>query len=75
MLESGHVGAIRLELIPANQQRPATLIVHDNGIGLTEDDVHEFLATIGQSSQREDLNWQDFIGHFGIGLLSGLYGF
>lgn len=47
----------------------------DNGIGLTQDDVHQFLATIGSSSKRKDSNKAfhkntDIIGQFGIGLLS-----
>ena len=37
---------------------------------LTVEEVHAFLATIGQSSKRESLNRDDFIGQFGIGLLS-----
>lgn len=47
--------------------------VADNGIGLTEAQVHEFLATIGRSSKRDDLGFArgDFLGQFGIGLLSG----
>ncbi|MFJ2240943.1 HSP90 family protein [Streptomyces sp. NPDC087859] len=47
--------------------------VEDDGVGLTEDDVHTFLATIGRSSKRaEKIAEQraDFIGQFGIGLLS-----
>lgn len=47
--------------------------VEDDGVGLTEADVHTFLATIGRSSKRtEQLAEQrgDFIGQFGIGLLS-----
>lgn len=51
----------------------ATLIVEDNGIGLNEAEVHEFLAMIGQSSKRGDdflSNNDSFIGRFGIGLLS-----
>lgn len=47
----------------------------DTGIGLTEDDVHQFLATIGSSSKRKESNAafhanKDIIGQFGIGLLS-----
>jgi molecular chaperone HtpG len=44
----------------------------DTGLGLTEEQVHQFLATIGQSSKRDDLGFarHDFIGQFGIGLLS-----
>lgn len=52
----------------------ATLMIEDNGIGLTEADIHEFLAMIGQSSKRGDglepLQDSGFIGRFGIGLLS-----
>ena len=51
--------------------------VEDSGVGLTEADVHTFLATIGRSSKRAedgglDLSAarQDFIGQFGIGLLA-----
>ncbi|GAA2277981.1 HSP90 family protein [Streptomyces hawaiiensis] len=47
--------------------------VEDDGVGLTEVDVHGFLATIGRSSKRADRIAEqrgDFIGQFGIGLLS-----
>ncbi|MFI0353168.1 HSP90 family protein [Actinomadura sp. 9N407] len=48
------------------------LRVHDPGIGLTEEQVHELLATIGRSSKRDELGFSrsDFLGQFGIGLLS-----
>lgn len=42
----------------------------DNGIGLTEEEIHTFLAVIGKSSKRDNLRQQGFIGQFGIGLLS-----
>ncbi|MDT0401379.1 HSP90 family protein [Streptomyces edwardsiae] len=51
----------------------ARVRVEDDGVGLTEADVHTFLATIGRSSKRaEKIAEQraDFIGQFGIGLLS-----
>ncbi|GAA4618746.1 HSP90 family protein [Actinoallomurus liliacearum] len=50
----------------------AELRVHDDGIGLTETEVHELLATIGRSSKRDELGLarHDFLGQFGIGLLS-----
>ncbi|MCE9529097.1 MAG: ATP-binding protein, partial [Planctomycetales bacterium] len=70
-LEPEHVGSVLLEVMPAGKNNPPTLMVQDDGIGLTEAEVHEFLATIGQSSKREALNRDDFIGQFGIGLLSG----
>lgn len=44
----------------------------DTGIGLTEEEMHRFLAVIGESSKRGV--WvgqaQDYIGQFGIGLLA-----
>jgi hypothetical protein len=48
------------------------LAIHDNGVGLTEPEVHELLATIGRSSKRDDLGFarHEFLGQFGIGLLS-----
>lgn len=62
---------ITFELI-GNEVGSRTLCISDNGIGLTEDEVHRFLATIGHSSKRESLDalGNDFIGRFGIGLLS-----
>jgi molecular chaperone HtpG len=49
-----------------------TLRVHDTGIGLTEAQVHDLLATIGRSSKRDELGFarHEFLGQFGIGLLS-----
>lgn len=70
-VEPDHSGAISLEIVRPSEDQPATMIATDNGIGLTEDEVHQFLATIGQSSKRENLERRNFIGQFGIGLLSG----
>jgi molecular chaperone HtpG len=49
-----------------------SLTISDSGIGLTETQVHELLATIGRSSKRDDLGFarHEFLGQFGIGLLS-----
>ncbi|WP_062433097.1 HSP90 family protein [Herbidospora daliensis] len=60
-------GRIRVEV------GPGTIRVHDTGIGLTEDEVHTLLATIGRSSKRDELGFarHEFLGQFGIGLLSG----
>ncbi|MDV6375022.1 HSP90 family protein [Deinococcus arenicola] len=44
-----------------------TLTFADNGVGLTPDDIHTFLATIGRSSKRGNI---ELIGQFGIGLLA-----
>ena len=52
----------------------AALTVADTGVGLTEEEVHAFLATIGRSSKRDEdgiaAQRADFIGQFGIGLLA-----
>lgn len=69
-------GRVNIEVVPAatapGKMSPATIICEDNGVGLTEEEVHRFLATIGESSKRGDLGQarSDFIGQFGIGLLS-----
>lgn len=52
-----------------------TLVVEDPGVGLTEADVHTFLATIGRSSKRDQVAGveaarREFLGQFGIGLLA-----
>jgi molecular chaperone HtpG len=70
--EPDHGGEITLEVVAPRNNRPATLAFSDNGVGLTEEEIHRFLATIGQSSKGADF-WErpgDFIGQFGIGLLS-----
>ncbi|OWA33275.1 HSP90 family protein [Saccharibacillus sp. O16] len=70
-LDPAHRGEVTVEL--AGSGAGATLLMQDNGIGLTEEDVHEFLAMIGHSSKRngtELLGETSFIGRFGIGLLS-----
>lgn len=59
----------RLDLFFEGNNR---LIFQDNGVGLTEQDVHQFLSVIGQSSKRGSLVDKDLIGKFGIGLLSCL---
>jgi molecular chaperone HtpG len=47
------------------------LRIEDQGIGLTEDEAHRFLATIGSSSKRDFMGArQEFLGQFGIGLLA-----
>ncbi|GHG69169.1 HSP90 family protein [Comamonas sp. JC664] len=72
LLEPGHAGTVHLELMEKQDGSPPTLLFTDDGVGLTEDEIHRFLATIGESSKREALEARrnDFIGQFGIGLLS-----
>lgn len=70
LAELGAPGDIWFE--PAERTGDGTLRIHDTGIGLTEEQVHELLATIGRSSKRDDLGFarHEFLGQFGIGLLS-----
>lgn len=59
---------IEIEVIKGEQ-----IIFRDNGTGLNEEEIHKFLAVIGQSSKYDIKNSQsngDYIGRFGIGLLS-----
>src|SRR5262249_27210423 len=72
LLQPDFRGEITLELVAQRGGRPPTLVFGDNGIGLTEAEIHRFLATIGQTSKSAEF-WErpcDFIGQFGIGLLS-----
>lgn len=70
-IDPDFAGQIDLELTTA-PARPPTLTFSDNGIGLTEAEVHQFLAVIGESSKRGQLGERptDFLGQFGIGLLA-----
>ena len=60
----GFTGQVSIHL--TDEERP-TLTFEDNGIGLTEEEVRLFLSNIGASTKRDS---DDFIGQFGIGLLS-----
>ena len=60
-------------------KKAQTIVIADNGMGMTEEGLHQNLSTIGESFtriQREQLREQDaheaalLIGQFGIGLLS-----
>jgi molecular chaperone HtpG len=73
-------GRVTIELTTGDGQTPPTISVSDNGIGLTEAEVHMFLSTVGGSSKRDmsqihasdeiDTRRGTFLGRFGIGLLS-----
>jgi molecular chaperone HtpG len=69
-IEPSAPGVVHIE--PIELTGDGTLRVHDTGIGLTEAQVHELLATIGRSSKRDELGFarHEFLGQFGIGLLS-----
>lgn len=72
-LEPNYKGRISIEVTEAEDGGPLRLTVEDDGIGVLEEEVHQFLATIGASTKRSDLERQrnsDFLGQFGIGLLS-----
>lgn len=61
-------GKIHISLDEGRKMR-----IYDNGAGLNEQEIHRFLAVIGQSSKTELVNGaipEDYIGRFGIGLLS-----
>lgn len=61
-------GLVTLEIKEGRQ-----LVFTDNGQGLSEKEIHRFLAVIGESSKRNPENGliqTDYIGRFGIGLLS-----
>jgi molecular chaperone HtpG len=66
-----HEGEVVVEVFDSNKV-PKTLIFEDNGIGLTEDEIHKFLAVIGQSSKNGEIgiDTSSFIGKFGIGILA-----
>ncbi len=70
-LESGEERDYRIQLTgdPDN----GTLIVQDNGSGLTQDEIIEFLATIGTGYSRllrDKTGTEEVIGYFGLGFLS-----
>lgn len=61
-----------IRITPADVGGDGTFRIEDDGIGLSAAEVVEFLSTVGGSSKRDlfELRNQDFLGHFGIGLLS-----
>jgi molecular chaperone HtpG len=65
-LESGAPAYVRVDC------QGDRLTISDTGIGLTEEQVHELLATIGRSGKRDEFGFarHEFLGQFGIGLLS-----
>jgi molecular chaperone HtpG len=71
-LEPDHEGAMTITVTTADDGETPWLTFRDNGIGLTEDEIHTFLATIGQTSKRNRELWEatDFLGQFGFGLLA-----
>ncbi len=64
-IDESFEGSIRVFL-----NEDGSMIFEDNGIGLKEDEIHRVLTVIGESSKRGELDSRDYIGRFGIGLLS-----
>ncbi|RSM86007.1 HSP90 family protein [Kibdelosporangium aridum] len=65
-------GPAWIAIEPAERTGDGTLRISDSGVGLTEDEVHTLLSTLGRTSKRDELGFarQDFLGQFGVGLLS-----
>lgn len=64
-------GGGRIRITPLTAQT-GEFVLRDDGVGLTAAEVADLLATVGRSSKRDifDLPRSDFLGQFGIGLLS-----
>lgn len=64
-------GGSRIRITPLTAQS-GEFVLRDDGVGLTAAEVADLLATVGRSSKRDifDLPRSDFLGQFGIGLLS-----
>lgn len=61
----------RIRITPLSDAS-AEFVLRDDGIGLTAAEVADLLATVGRSSKRDifDMPRSDYLGQFGIGLLS-----
>lgn len=73
----GRGGTIRITPLAATppstgSETAEEFVLADDGVGLTAAEVAELLATVGRSSKRDifDLPRSDYLGQFGIGLLS-----
>lgn len=64
-------GGSRIRITPLTAEN-GEFVLRDDGVGLTAAEVGELLATVGRSSKRDifDLPRSDYLGQFGIGLLS-----
>ncbi len=66
--------AAKIKVSVDETQDLPVITVHDSGIGLTSAEARSLLATIGKSSKRDTelgVGRAEFLGQFGIGLLSG----
>lgn len=64
-------GGGRIRITPLTEAA-GEFVLRDDGVGLTASEVADLLATVGRSSKRDifDLPRSDYLGQFGIGLLS-----
>ncbi|KZE91914.1 Chaperone protein HtpG [Microbacterium sp. TNHR37B] len=64
-------GGGRVRITPLSGES-TEFVLRDDGVGLTEAEVADLLATVGRSSKRDifDLPRGDYLGQFGIGMLS-----
>ena len=64
-------GGGRIRITPLTAEN-GEFVLCDDGVGLTASEVADLLATVGRSSKRDifDLPRSDYLGQFGIGLLS-----
>ncbi|MEM7448652.1 MAG: HSP90 family protein [Myxococcota bacterium] len=62
----------RIEWQVLESEDPPRIRIRDNGVGLTEQEIHEFVATLGRSGKTDSIEARrdEFLGQFGIGLLS-----
>jgi len=83
LVQNAHDSLTRRALVDPKSPEPridvstdsetSVLVISDNGCGLTEDEVHRYLATVGVGVTRELREQQlsdDLIGMFGLGFLS-----
>lgn len=71
----GQPGGGSLEIYPVGTvpDEPEAFVFRDAGLGLSAAEAGELLATVGKSAKRDDvlsLRDEDYLGQFGIGLLS-----
>ncbi len=65
--EQGHI-----DILTDLTASPARIIFRDNGLGMSVEDLEEFLSTIGKSGTKAARDEApEVIGQFGIGFLSG----
>ncbi|NBV86333.1 MAG: hypothetical protein EBS01_08755 [Verrucomicrobia bacterium] len=72
LIEPNWKGKVEIRFFKGDDAR-WRLSVEDDGIGLSAEEVHKFLATIGASMKRGELEQHrnnGFIGQFGVGFLS-----